>query len=345
MMSSTPWGSCTLKFPNFTRSSPGDPVPTFTVPFLPTGEDKEQCIKRVNIAVFERSNLSFEEVSSGIVIHVSDPKEDPKKLTFHFCSDIGDKAASATRAAKFHDRQLQVNAPWFNALEHATHEECAKAGKCALGQPRTKMKRYLDKGNKNFVGLELFHQGHNDEALIGFYRAVETACRRNGPKVLAPEYTTGPSTLNAPGNLEDPGIIRLEHGDAYKGEQKDGKAHGRGTATLTNGDVYDGEWKYDRFHGQGTLTYPDGRSYKGEFEEGKAHGLGTKTCNGDAYAGQFENDLRHGQGTLTYANKHVYAGQFENDLRHGEGIMTTVILLSDPPGQLSDQLSDHLSDL
>ena len=131
----------------------------------------------------------------------------------------------------------------------------------------------------------------------------------------------------------------------YKGQVKDGKAHGYGVRTWKSGDIesglfhnglldgfanklfssggkYSGEWRESKHHGQGTYTYSNGNVYTGSWERGTKHGHGTFTWqSGSVYIGNWERDQRSGHGTYTYANGDIYEGEFLNADKHGHAYM------------------------
>lgn len=76
-------------------------------------------------------------------------------------------------------------------------------------------------------------------------------------------------------------------------------ANGNGRAKLDNGDVYAGEWKQGLMHGQGQYTYKSGAVYSGSFKKGKLDGQGTmRYPDGAYYQGEWTNNRKHGEGKL-----------------------------------------------
>jgi len=59
----------------------------------------------------------------------------------------------------------------------------------------------------------------------------------------------------------------------YKGECKNGLAHGRGEAT--GRDHYVGDFKKGLPHGEGTYEWNSGEVYEGSWKKGMRHGMGT----------------------------------------------------------------------
>ena len=110
---------------------------------------------------------------------------------------------------------------------------------------------------------------------------------------------------------------------SYKGELKDGYAHGKGTLTYTNGDIYIGEMRLNSLWGKGTLTQASGAKYVGEFINNTKEGTGTYTyVNGNKYVGEWKNDKKHGNGTFTYSDGDKYEGGWKDDWIYGEGAFT-----------------------
>ena len=99
----------------------------------------------------------------------------------------------------------------------------------------------------------------------------------------------------------------------YKGEFRQGKYHGQGTASYASGDKYVGEWKDGMFHGQGTYTFVTGEKYVGEFKDDNYNGRGTFTHkDGEKYVGEFKNGKYAGRGILTMADGKQQEGLFED---------------------------------
>ena len=64
-----------------------------------------------------------------------------------------------------------------------------------------------------------------------------------------------------------PKTIRLENGDVYKGDVKDGRPSGKGVMRYTNGDVYEGSFVDGVRSGQGVMIYSDGTVYSGAWKD------------------------------------------------------------------------------
>lgn len=98
----------------------------------------------------------------------------------------------------------------------------------------------------------------------------------------------------------------------YKGEMKNGLAHGNGTYTSS-------------FKGKNKKIYK--YYYKGDFVYGQRHGKAKQIIHLPKYTikyeGSFKNDLSDGHGVLTMISKgkleQKYIGQFKNGYRHGKG--------------------------
>ena len=132
----------------------------------------------------------------------------------------------------------------------------------------------------------------------------------------------------------------------YRGEVKDGEAHGQGTFIFPDGSSASGIFKNDRLNGKGTRIYydggkytgefknnirdghgtyliPDGTNYVGEWKNGKPNGQGTRTYNdGSKYVGEFKDSLRNGQGTFTNVDGEEYSGEWKNEIPNGKGTIT-----------------------
>jgi len=111
----------------------------------------------------------------------------------------------------------------------------------------------------------------------------------------------------------------------YKGDWRNGVAHGTGIATmqLTGEGVYNGQWNRNHMHGTGSFEFANGDSYQGDWRFSKFHGQGTYTWGktGDEYHGQFVLGYREGQGTFSHKATGVkYIGLWFNDTRHGMGL-------------------------
>jgi hypothetical protein len=99
----------------------------------------------------------------------------------------------------------------------------------------------------------------------------------------------------------------------YKGEMKNGLAHGKGTYTSSHKGKK-GNYKY---------------LYKGSFVNGLKHGKGTQIIHLPTYVlkyqGGFKNDVPHGRGISIYKYKgkleQKYIGEYKNGYIHGKGKM------------------------
>ncbi len=68
------------------------------------------------------------------------------------------------------------------------------------------------------------------------------------------------------------GTLKVENGDVYEGEWRNGRRHGQGVYTWATGDLYTGPWNRNRRHGHGVFVWSDGRLYDGEYNMGKREG-------------------------------------------------------------------------
>jgi hypothetical protein len=100
------------------------------------------------------------------------------------------------------------------------------------------------------------------------------------------------SPLHAQENAECKVLLPALDG-IYKGECKDGLAHGKGAASGT--DAYTGSFKNGLPNGKGTYTWASGDYYKGDWKLGKREGIGTFAAkiNGkdSLMSGIWENDM------------------------------------------------------
>lgn len=119
----------------------------------------------------------------------------------------------------------------------------------------------------------------------------------------------------------------------YKGEIKDGKAHGKGYVKFESGSTYEGEFNNGKPHGKGKYSWPNGETYEGSFENGHIHGNGLKRFkDGSDYRGEFKMGKMSGRGQYSYSLFYLpaeqgelemeeYDGEWENDKREGNGKM------------------------
>lgn len=133
-------------------------------------------------------------------------------------------------------------------------------------------------------------------------------------------------------------------GDAvYKGETKDGYAHGNGSYQsekyslegvfeknkLTSGvivinnnsssiqlEVKDSQVSYKDVK----ISFKNGDMYTGDWNK-SITGNGVLTySNGDMYEGDFKDGVRNGTGTYTWSNGAKYKGLWKNDKMNGQGV-------------------------
>lgn len=118
------------------------------------------------------------------------------------------------------------------------------------------------------------------------------------------------------------GSIHYLNGNVYKGETRNGKAHGQGELIYACGNTYTGEFKDDLPNGKGIFQEKDGNRYEGQLQNGKAHGQGKSIDkNGGVYLGEFKNGRRSGKGFFKEKDGTGYEGEFKDDLLNGKGIM------------------------
>ena len=115
---------------------------------------------------------------------------------------------------------------------------------------------------------------------------------------------------------------KLENGNFYNGDMKDGLKCGKGIEYDKNENIiYNGEFVNDKYEGQGKYIYENGEYYIGQFKNGLENGKGIKYyMNGNIkYDGDMVNGKAEGNGKYIYENDEYYIGQFKNDLKHGKG--------------------------
>ncbi|XP_028845918.1 MORN repeat-containing protein 2 isoform X2 [Denticeps clupeoides] len=89
--------------------------------------------------------------------------------------------------------------------------------------------------------------------------------------------------------------------------------HGVGKHTSGSGVIYKGEWKDDKMNGLGTAVYPSGAMYDGGFKDNMYNGHGTYRFPDCAtYKGTFNNNRLEGKGNFTDAQGYVWTGLFHD---------------------------------
>eukprot|EP00948_MAST-09A_sp_MAST-9A-sp1_P003400 g3400.t1 len=125
------------------------------------------------------------------------------------------------------------------------------------------------------------------------------------------------------GNRDGPGLLVYPNGDRYEGGFYLNKRSGYGTFTKNNGWTFRGEWKDGFAHGKGSITdEASQQSYEGEFYQGKRQGFGKwkDKANDITYVGSWENDKMHGSmGSLSLPGGDYYVGQWKEGRPHGFG--------------------------
>lgn len=103
-------------------------------------------------------------------------------------------------------------------------------------------------------------------------------------------------------------VLKAEISLIYKGECKNGLAHGVGEAS--GRDFYEGEFKRGLPYGQGTYEWVSGEVYKGSWRKGLRHGLGKYSffTNGrdTTLAGRWVNDEYVGGKSSSQAYKILF---------------------------------------
>ena len=116
------------------------------------------------------------------------------------------------------------------------------------------------------------------------------------------------------------GIYRIDDGDVYEGDWRNGMSHGQGKYTWPDGDVYEGGWKDDKQHGHGKYTYASGEVYEGGWKDDNKHGQGKHTwADGSVYEGGWKDHSKEGFGKMTFADGMVYEGLWKDDERSDQG--------------------------
>lgn len=130
--------------------------------------------------------------------------------------------------------------------------------------------------------------------------------------------------VNEEGEPHGRGKLKLDNGDVFEGEFKNGKRSGTGCYTWgSTGDLFTGQWKNNRRHGKGVFVWHDGRLYDGEYVKGKREGRGIFTWPyGAKYEGDWKANKRNGIGVYTHSDGRTFSGMYKDDKPDGEGILT-----------------------
>ncbi|CAE7193021.1 RSPH1 [Symbiodinium pilosum] len=84
-----------------------------------------------------------------------------------------------------------------------------------------------------------------------------------------------------------------------------------GTFTYVNGDAYAGQWREGKKHGKGTYTFAkDGTQLVGEWEDGKIVSGKWVFPNGTFYCGKFRYNKPYGKGVWVFKNGNQLAGDY-----------------------------------
>ena len=126
------------------------------------------------------------------------------------------------------------------------------------------------------------------------------------------------------GEPDGSGTIKYDCGYTFKGEFKEGKAHGHGVLTSPTGSIiYDGQYE-DGERTSGTQYFDDGKAFIGKFYIGYPQDGTLKSASGEVlYKGTFYLDMSYdtGYGKETGA-AYEYVGNFKNGQYHGKGKYT-----------------------
>jgi hypothetical protein len=127
--------------------------------------------------------------------------------------------------------------------------------------------------------------------------------------------------LNAMKMPNGHGLLRVDNGDVYEGEWKNGQRHGQGVYNWYDGDLYTGPWFEGKRHGHGVFIFTDGRVYDGEYNMGRREGQGMFVWPyGAKYEGSYHADKRNGYGEYVYPDGRSYQGEYRDDRPHGYGV-------------------------
>ncbi len=114
-----------------------------------------------------------------------------------------------------------------------------------------------------------------------------------------------------------------EEAPGYKGERRNGVAHGEGEWRSRDGHRYVGAFRNGKFHGKGVYYWPDSERYEGDFLDGKFHGNAVwSMANGDRYAGDVHDGKFHGKGAYSRPDGERYEGDFRDGEFYGFGAWT-----------------------
>jgi len=150
--------------------------------------------------------------------------------------------------------------------------------------------------------------------VIGIHKQGDKINNENYGDLLGPIFNYFKNNLK----------YKLENGNFYNGDMKDGLKCGKGIEYDKNENIiYNGEFVNDKYEGEGKYIYENGEYYIGQFKNGLENGKGIKYyMNGNIkYDGDMVNGKAEGDGKYIYENGEYYIGQFKNDLKHGKGII------------------------
>jgi hypothetical protein len=91
---------------------------------------------------------------------------------------------------------------------------------------------------------------------------------------------------------------------------------GKGRMKMQNGDLYEGDWKNGWMTGNGIYINVYGEKYEGQFKQGIRNGWGTCSytdIGGSKYVGNWKHGLQNGQGTLYSSDGSTFVGTFKDE--------------------------------
>jgi hypothetical protein len=118
------------------------------------------------------------------------------------------------------------------------------------------------------------------------------------------------------------GIVVIRYDDSiFVGQEKAGVINGWGIVRLNNGDYYRGQFKDGLFHGYGEMR-TQALFYKGSFVNGARDGLGRQVSSNKSYFGFFKEDRKHGVAIVEIDHgKEVIRGYYRSGHVQGFGIL------------------------
>lgn len=111
---------------------------------------------------------------------------------------------------------------------------------------------------------------------------------------------------------------RIRQFVGFRGETRNGQAHGHGRMVWPDGSCFEGEWAEGVPHGEGEVVWADGSYYQGAWADGGRHGYGLhESATGEIYVGEWSHDVPHGRGELQRTNGSIRRGMWVRGKAHG----------------------------